>query len=320
MDDTTRGVGRPGPGDEFSGRADETTRNYAGEPSRSTPRTTTPRTTGSTPATGSSDLDAESERRTRELQGEIASTRAEMSETIDALQERLRPGNIVSDATERVKTATSERVRGMADRASGTAQGLMHEARHNAVPALMIGAGVAWMLIDRSRHHDGRHREHAEGSEYSSPRYGAYDSDYGRTEEYYESTNQYGEEYGQGRRWTGRRSSEGMSRWAQNAGNEARHTARRATNGLQRMLNENPLLVGAAAMLIGAAIGASLPETERENEWMGETRDTVLDKAQEAAQNAVGAVKEATNDVVGDTVSKVAEKVTGGTSGGTTAR
>ena len=38
MDDTTRGVGRPGPGDEFSGRADETTRNYAGEPSRSAPR------------------------------------------------------------------------------------------------------------------------------------------------------------------------------------------------------------------------------------------------------------------------------------------
>jgi hypothetical protein len=323
MDDTTRGVGRPDAGDEFSGRADETTRNYAGEPSRTPPRTTTSpatgttgtsgttRATGSTGSTGGSDLDAESERRAREIQGEIASTRAEMSETIDALQERLRPGNIVADATERVKTATSERVRGMADRASGTAQGMMQEARHNAIPALMIGAGVAWMLIDRSRHHDGRHREHAEWSEYSSPRYGAYGTNYGGTEEYYESTNQYGEQYGQGRSWTGGRSGEGMSRWTRGAGSEARHTARRATNGLQRMMNENPLLVGAAAMLIGAAIGASLPETERENEWMGEARDTVLDKAQDAAQSAVGAVKEATSDVVGDTVSKVAEKVTG---------
>jgi hypothetical protein len=316
MDDTTRGVGRPGPGDEFSGRADETTRNYAGEPSRSAPRTPTPRTTEPTRAagsTGTGDLDAESERRTREIQGEIASTRAEMSETIDALQERLRPSNIVADATERVKTATTERVRGMADRASGTAQGVMEEARHNAVPALMIGAGVAWMLIDRSRHQGGRYRDHAEWSESSNPRYGAYGTNYAGTEEYYETTNQYGERYGRGRNWSSGRPGEGMSRWTRDAGSEARQTARRATNGLQRMMNENPLLVGAAAMLIGAAIGASLPETEKENEWMGETRDTVLDKAQEAAQNAVGAVKEATTDVVGDTVSKVAEKVTGGT-------
>ncbi len=316
MDDTTRGVGRPGAGDEFSGRADETTRNYAGEPPRTAPAATPPRTTTATRTTGStepargSDLDAETDRRAREIQGEIASTRAEMSETIDALQERLRPGNIVSEATERVKTATSERVRGMADRASGTAQGMMEEARHNAIPALMIGAGVAWMFIDRSRHHSDRHRERG-WSDYSSPRYGAQGTNYAGSEEYYEVSDQYGEDYGQHRSWTGGRSGEGMSRWAHDAGSEARHTARRATNGLQRMMNDNPLLVGAAAMLIGAAIGASLPETERENEWMGETRDTVLDKAQEAAQNAVGAVKEATDDVVGDTVTKVAEKVTG---------
>jgi uncharacterized protein YjbJ (UPF0337 family) len=314
MDDTTRGVGRPGAGDEFSGRADETARNYAGEPSR-TPRTIPPRAaepTRTTGSTGSGDLDAESDRRTREIQGEIASTRAEMSETIDALQEKLRPSNIVSDATERVKTATSERVRGMADRASGTAQGVMQEARHNAIPALMIGAGVAWMLIDRSRHQRDRHYEHAEWSEYSSPRYGAYGTNYGTNEEYYEASGRYGEgEYGQGRSWTGQRSTEGMSRWARNAGSEARHTARRAQNGLQRMMNDNPLLVGAAAMLVGAAIGASLPETEKENEWMGETRDSIIDRAQETAERTVGAVKEATSDVVGDTVNKVAEKVTG---------
>jgi uncharacterized protein YjbJ (UPF0337 family) len=229
-----------------------------------------------------------------------------MSETIDALQEKLRPSNIVSDATERVKTATSERVRSMADRASGTAQGVMQEARHNAVPALMIGAGVAWMLIDRSRHQRDRHYEQSEWSEYSSPRYGAS----GTNEEYYDASGRYGEgEYDRGRR----RSTEGMTSWTRNAGGEARHTARRAQNGLQRMLNQNPLLVGAAAMLVGAAIGASLPETEKENEWMGETRDSMIDRAQETAERAVGAVKEATNEVVGDTVSKVAEKVTGGT-------
>lgn len=311
MDDTTRGVGRDagaaGPGnEEFSGRADETTRSYAGEPSRSPvarPGTRPTEPTRSTTGDRPSDLDPDSDRRTREIQGEIAHTRAEMSETIDALQEKLRPGNLVSGATDKVKTATTERVRSMADTASGSAQGMaqgmIEGARQNPIPALMIGAGVAWMLIDRSRRGNG-HTEHAEWSDYPSPGFGAHTD----SEEYYRTSSVRSP----GRSWTGQ-SSETVGSWARETGSQARYRARRAQNRMQRLMRDNPLLVGAAAMLVGAAIGASLPETDTENEWMGETRDTVLDRAQETAERAAGAVKEAANDVVGDTVSKVAEKV-----------
>ena len=298
MDDTTRGLA---PGDDFSGRSDEEARGRATTaPSNTTRPVSEPARTAGRPAQ-SSDLDPESERRARQIEGEIASTRAELSETIDALQEKLRPGNLASEATERVKNVTTEKVRSMAETASGTAQQLMQETRQNPMPALMIGAGVAWLLLDRTRKHNG-HREHAEWSEYSSPRYGSY--------------NETGEDYRSSgsrdtQRWRAERSSsETIGAWAREATGEARHTARRAQNGLQRMMRQNPLLVGAAAMLVGAAVGAALPETEKENEWMGETRDTVVDKAQQAAQNATEAVKEAANDAVGDTVSKVAEKIT----------
>lgn len=300
MDDTTRGVG---PDDEFRGRSDETTRNYASAPDRTPAASTAPSRTAesSRGLRTESDLDPESERRAREIQGEIAHTRAELSETIDALQDKLRPGNIVSDATEKVKTATTERVRSMADTASGTAQEMWEGARQNPIPALMIGAGVAWMLLERTRRRgNGRHHERAEWSEYSSPRYGARDE----TDEYYRRSPG-------ARGWSEQHSTvQGMSRWAREAGSEARQTARRAQNGLQRMMNQNPLLVGAAAMLVGAAVGASLPETEKENEWMGEARDSVVDRAQEVARNAADAVKDASKDVVGETVTKVAEKVT----------
>ena len=59
-------------------------------------------------------------------------------------------------------------------------------------------------------------------------------------------------------------SSEGLRTWRREATGEARQTVRRAQNGLQRLMRQNPLLVGAAAMLVGAAVGAALPETEKE--------------------------------------------------------
>ena len=108
------------------------------------------------------DLDPETDRRTRELQGEIAHTRAELSETIEAIQDRLRPSNIASDAKERVMAATTEKVKNMAETASDTAQSMMRDtrdramnlvegAKQNPIPALMIGAGIAWLLIDRAK-------------------------------------------------------------------------------------------------------------------------------------------------------------------------
>jgi len=336
MDDTTRRVCTggeiPARGDEFRGRGDEQVRDYA---------STTPSsvTTGSSGATGAdADLDDDTKRRARELESEIAHTRAEMSETIEAIQEKLRPANLVSDATERVKSATTEKVKNMADTASETAQDMMRGSREraydmvegakqNPIPALMIGAGVAWLLMgSRNRGNDYSDRSWSP----SSRTRGAYSSG----EDYYRSTEpdysdvddnrRYGynrgssssTQYGNTRQYSGSSQygygnegwTEGTSRALSDAGDTARQTVRRTSNQLQRMLRDNPLLVGAAAVLAGAAIGASLPETERENEWMGEARDSVVDRAQEAAREAANTVKEAASDPVG-TVSKVAEVV-----------
>ena len=171
MDDTSRGVGDEksrGIGkDAMQGRGEESTRNYAqptpGTPGRSiqpgaaspTPRSTVP---GSADESRSETGDEDADRRTREIRAEIEQTREDMSETIDAIQEKLRPGNIMSDAKERVKNATTERVRNMVGSASETAQDAMEQTRHyagdvvegarnNAIPVAMIGVGLAWLLV-----------------------------------------------------------------------------------------------------------------------------------------------------------------------------
>ena len=46
------------------------------------------------------------------------------------------------------------------------------------------------------------------------------------------------------------------------------------------MLQDSPLIIGAAAMALGAIVGFAFPTTEKENEIMGEARDRVMDRAQ----------------------------------------
>ena len=85
-----------------------------------------------------------SESRTREIRAEIAQTREDMSETVDAIQERLRPSSLASDAAESVKQAAMDRVRGAAD------SGSVLYTRANPIPTAMISvglAGLAWLAV-----------------------------------------------------------------------------------------------------------------------------------------------------------------------------
>ena len=152
-------------------------------------------------ATGE-DLDEVGARRAREIRSEIEQTREDMSETIDAIQEKLRPGNIVASATDRVKQATTERVRTMAETASETAQSAMETTRYyadevmsrtstNVIPAAMIGIGAAWLLIDRIRNRD--EDDYGRRDSGSRVRYGA--SRRYEPADYY-SRSEYSREYG----------------------------------------------------------------------------------------------------------------------------
>ena len=53
----------------------------------------------------------------------------------------------------------------------------------------------------------------------------------------------------------------------------------RGSDGVRRSANENPLLIGAIAFGIGAAVAAALPRTSVENRTLGARRDQLLDEA-----------------------------------------
>jgi uncharacterized protein YjbJ (UPF0337 family) len=87
----------------------------------------------------------------------------------------------------------------------------------------------------------------------------------------------------------------------------AQYGAQRAQSAFQQSLQSNPLAVGVVALAVGAAVGLSIPETDKENELLGETRDNVVQQAQQTvsekaqqvqtvAQEAVGAAKDKASD------------------------
>lgn len=232
------------------------------------------------------------EPRTREIRAEIERTREDMSDTIDAIQDKLRPGNIVAGASERVRHATTERMKQTTERVKQmTGEG----RRENLIPAALIGVGAAWLLINRNR-------DSSRSADWNSGR--TWRGAEQRGSEYYSTVGTGGawDEYGGDEEASVRglagRAGERLSELGGQTRSTVRRSTRRAGNQLSRMIDENPLMVGAAAMVVGAAIGMALPETERENEWLGETRESVIDRAQDVARQAADRVKETAGEAV----------------------
>ncbi len=257
--------------------------------------------------TGDPTLPQEANERAREIREEIAQTRDDMSETIEAIQDRLKPSTVVANATERVKSATTEKVKQMANTAGDAADRVVHNSfvdtiRDNPWPVAMIGIGAAWLWM----------RGRSDSGQYSTGRY-AYGDDYTERDEYTTESDwrartaprrmtYRSDEYAEDLRYYDRSDerTSNVGEYVDTVRSTARRTSRRAQNSFNRVLRENPLALGAAATIVGAAIGMTLPETEVENEWMGDARDNVVERAKEMAGNAaesVGSAAEQVKDV-----------------------
>ena len=234
-----------------------------------------------------------------ELRLELAQARVQMSETVYALQGRLNPQYVREQATSQAK-----------DTARDAGSSIVDTIRDNPVPAALTGAGIVglgWLIAsgrDQSSGSQGSRNEpyyddypeHYEGrreiSGYSRGRdFESYDS-----EESGSSGSRVREAGGEARERASRMGGELQSRAgevggqlqerADDARNQARYQARRARGGFQQTLRENPLILGAVAVGLGAAVGFAVPETQKENQVLGETRDKLANRAQQGAKDA----------------------------------
>ena len=99
---------------------------------------------------------------TAEIRSQIEHTRAELGQTIDAIQDRLSPRRVVQEAKETISDATLGRARRLASRVSDAVNAngsprvssIIEKARRNPTIAALVGVAVsafALALMTRSR-------------------------------------------------------------------------------------------------------------------------------------------------------------------------
>jgi hypothetical protein len=84
---------------------------------------------------------------------------------------------------------------------------------------------------------------------------------------------------------------DGRGRLSQ-VGSAARHQVDRARTGFEHMLEEQPLVLGAVAVALGAVLGATLPTSRVENRLLGPTRDQLQNRAGDYAREQWDKAKE----------------------------
>src|SRR3954469_23725901 len=99
----------------------------------------------------SSGTESRSERSPEEIEREIERTRKGMSRNIDKRGDRLSPGNLKEEAKSAIKDAAHGAVSNVGEQARRTSSRLVEVIRDNPLPVIAVGAGVTWLLTQRSR-------------------------------------------------------------------------------------------------------------------------------------------------------------------------
>ena len=302
---------------------------------------------------------------TAAMRDDIEQTRAGMTGTIDAIQEKLDPevlqeqakdtireaktaavevvDHAITQAKQAVRGATIGKVEDMARYAEDTAGGwrdtVMATVKAHPIPAALAGLSLGYLLLNRERAQT-RPTRHGGGIAYReadawSPGNGAYASGPSRAggpagdgessmadragAMAGQARDTAGAMAGQARETAGQAVDQLQSTAGQAAdtvqaaagqvADQVQEQARQTQGFLGRQLEENPLAVGAVAVVLGSALGAAIGTTPQEDRFFGTARDRLMGRAQEATQGTMEKVGRVADEVKGS-VARATEEVT----------
>ncbi len=247
-----------------------------------------------------------------EVAHEAEDTRAHLASTLEQLRTNLKPENVMEEVVSNARVG-----------ASAVADNLADVAKSYPIPAMLIAAGAALVMgvaskgmgwSDRSsRLPNGRNPARFDSLPPRTPKRVTLTSSGGGFATSVASMRDGVKDYVSdqtsavsGQVDTLKRhasdvytSSSTKARDAmQNASRYIPHDRSEVKSKLSNLLEEQPLILGAIGLAVGAAIGAALPMTQTEDSWMGSTSHSVRQAAQDAARQEVDTLRSAAGQAV----------------------
>ena len=246
------------------------------------------------------------------LEREIDQTRADMDQTLGELERKFSPGQLLDQAMSFAK-----------EHGGDFATNLSQSIRENPMPALLTAVGIAWMVASSNRPKSSmgydfndsyrlqndieRHSDDAEYDELGD--------DQGLLSKAGERAKASAENLmagaGQQARAVAESARQKLAGSRQKLTNStgalessvrkttetAQAQAQRVREGFNTLLTEQPLVLGALGIAVGAVIGAALPATEQEDRLLGAVRDKTFSEVKERGAESYNQVRESVTRV-----------------------
>jgi hypothetical protein len=189
-----------------------------------------------------------------DLEREASEIRADMDRTLDALERKFDPGQLLDRSLTYLRDHGGQFTRSIGE-----------AVKENPVPVLLTAAGLAWLITSSL----------SARSKTSETFTDPYADETGLRERLGETL----QEEADAAKRTLRASRTAASGRVSQALSATRERAQQAQRRAQTLMEEQPLVLGALALAAGAIVGAALPTTQYENRTVGPVRDRTLDKA-----------------------------------------
>jgi hypothetical protein len=245
-------------------------------------------------------------RRPVQIMAEINQTREEMDQTLSAIEHRLTPGQLVDQGLDYLKHSGAREY----------AANLGASLKTHPLPATLAGIGIAWMMAVGSRPAQPASSA-ASGPGVGERMHSAKDAVSGKVQSAKESLTggmQSARESLTGRVQSTRESlASGVQSARERAsqlGDTAGRQIERVREGWGQIMEENPLVLGAVGLAIGALAAALAPRTRAEDELMGETRDGLIEQAKRAGSAKLEEAKQMASSTVNTVKDAAADAAT----------
>ena len=197
------------------------------------------------------------ERRPEEIQAEIARTRGDMDATLQAIEQRLTPGQLVDQGLDYLRNSGAKEF----------ASNLSGSVKNNPLPVALVGIGIAWLMATGNRRPSYAHAP-SESSGSGMMRH-ASERMSSTKDRLSQSAQSARERVGQ------------IGQAARNQAERVRYQAERVRTGYDSIVRDQPLALGAIGLAIGACLAAAAPRTRPEDELMGEASDRLTEQAKQ---------------------------------------